>query len=165
MNNFNCLTQSCFSSNLLYISRKNVLDQIWKGFNTKKELYWKKQDSSYQVRQISVLFRKVVALILGENSVKYLRFTKIMKQIKFTWVWSVLEARNCFRRQSFTKYSRQIHHNSVSTNNTFALVGGVSTRQQSNNVFNFPDISWFSDILSLIPFDKSWLNSYVLVYY
>ena len=36
-----------------------------------------------------------------------LRVKKIVKQIKFEWVRGGLESRNCFQRQSFTKYLRQ----------------------------------------------------------
>ena len=50
---------------IYFIFLKNVLDKTWKAFNTKFEPQWKDQKSSYQVRQILALFRKLVALILG----------------------------------------------------------------------------------------------------
>ena len=78
--------------------RKSILDQTWKAFNTKFGPQWKNRESSYQVRQVLVLFCKLAALILGENCGKSLRFTKIAKQIKFEGVWGELEARNCFQR-------------------------------------------------------------------
>ena len=45
--------------------------------------------------------------MLGKNCVKNFRVTKIVKQIKFEEVWGNSEARNCFQKQSFTKYLRQ----------------------------------------------------------
>ena len=39
--------------------------------------------------------------------VKGLKVTKIVKEIKLEEVWGELEARNCFQRQSFTKYLAQ----------------------------------------------------------
>ena len=44
--------------------------------------------------------------MLGWNSVKGLRVTKIVKKIKFVGVWGELESNNGFQRQSFTKYLR-----------------------------------------------------------
>ena len=35
---------------------------------------------------------------------KGLRVVKIIKESKFEGVWGELEAKNCFQRQSFTKY-------------------------------------------------------------
>ena len=35
-----------------------------------------------------------------------LRVTKIVKEIKFEWMWVKLEAKTNFRRQTFTKYLR-----------------------------------------------------------
>ena len=37
---------------------------------------------------------------------KSLRVTKIVKEIKFEWVWGELEAKNCFQIQALTKYLR-----------------------------------------------------------
>ena len=37
---------------------------------------------------------------------KDLRITKIVKEIKFEGIWAKLKAKNCFHRQSFTKYLR-----------------------------------------------------------
>ena len=44
------------------------------------------RESSYQVRQISAVFFKVVAIILGKNYVKGFKVTEIAKQIKFEGV-------------------------------------------------------------------------------
>ena len=62
---------------------------------------------SFHVRQISALFCNLIALILVYNSVKDLRATKIVKQIKFERTWGKLEAKNCFLRQPRTKYLRK----------------------------------------------------------
>ena len=51
-------------------------------------------------------FCNLIALLLGQNSVKGLRVTTIVKEIKFEGVWSELEAKICFQRESFTKYMR-----------------------------------------------------------
>ena len=40
------------------------------------------------------------------NTVKNLRVTKIVKEIKFAEVWGKLEAEKCFQKQLFTKYLR-----------------------------------------------------------
>ena len=52
-------------------------------------------------------FSNLVALILGQSCVKGYRVIKTDKEIKLEGVWGELEAKNCFQRQSFTKYSRQ----------------------------------------------------------
>ena len=59
-----------------------------------------------QARQILGLFCVLIALILGQNCVKGLRVTKTFKEIQFEEVRDQLEAKKCFRRQSFTKYLR-----------------------------------------------------------
>ena len=40
------------------------------------------------------------------NSVNGLRVTKIVRGIKFEGVWVEFKSKNCFQRQSFTKYLR-----------------------------------------------------------
>ena len=67
----------------------------------------KDRKSSYHVRQISALFCKLVALNLGQNCVKDIKVTKIVKQIKFQGTWAILEAKNYFQRQPRTKYLRK----------------------------------------------------------
>ena len=81
---------------------RNILDQTRKSWNTKFGPLRKDRKSSYHVRQILTLFGKLVTLIWGWNCVKYLRVTKIVKQIKFEGMWSELDAKNCFSRQSPT---------------------------------------------------------------
>ena len=53
-------------------------------------------------------FCNLIALILDYNSGKGLKYKKIAKEIKFEGVWSELESKICFLRQSFTKYLRPI---------------------------------------------------------
>ena len=91
---------------IYFIFRKNVLDQTWMTSNVKFRLQWKDWESSCQVRQISLLFSKLVALISNWNCVKGPTVTKILKQIKSEVAWGKVEARNLFQRQSFTKYLR-----------------------------------------------------------
>ena len=43
----------------------------------------KDRENSYQVRHILGLFCQLIALILGQNSVKGLKVTKNVKEIKF----------------------------------------------------------------------------------
>ena len=52
-----------------------------------------RSESSYQVRQIFALFSNLIALALGQNSVKSLRVTKILKKIKYEGVWDQLETK------------------------------------------------------------------------
>ena len=48
-----------------FIFLKNDRKQSWKAFNVKLGPQWKNWKSSYQVKQISTLFCKLVALNLG----------------------------------------------------------------------------------------------------
>ena len=50
---------------IYFVSLKIILDQTLKAFNSKFELHWKDQKSSYQVRQVLAHFCKFVKLILG----------------------------------------------------------------------------------------------------
>ena len=50
---------------IYFIFLKTVLKQTWNCFNTKFGPQWKDQKSSYQVRQILVIFSNLIALILG----------------------------------------------------------------------------------------------------
>ena len=96
LQNFNLLfislsTASVFKNNhilsgIYYIFLKNVIDQTWKAFITIFWFQWKDRESSNQVIQILALFCKLVAL--KEFGAK-------------------LEAKQCFQRQSLTKYLRQ----------------------------------------------------------
>ena len=61
--------------------KKNILDQTWKAFNTKFGPQWKNRESSYQVRQVLVLFCKLAALILGENCGKALDLQKLSNKL------------------------------------------------------------------------------------
>ena len=64
---------------IYFIFLKNILKQTWKFFKTKFRPQWKDRKSNYKVREILALFSKLIALILGENGVKDLRVTKIVK--------------------------------------------------------------------------------------
>ena len=44
-----------------------------------------------------------MALILGYNSVKSIKVTKIVKEIKFEWAQGELESNTGFQRQRVTK--------------------------------------------------------------
>ena len=50
-------------------------------------------------------FCSLIALILGEISVKGLRLTDIVKELKFEGVSVELGGKKIFQRQSFTKYN------------------------------------------------------------
>ena len=52
------------------------------------------------------LFYNLTALIIGYKSVKDLRVTKIVKEIKFVAVRGELESKRGLQRQSFTGYWR-----------------------------------------------------------
>ena len=58
---------------------------------------WKDRESRYDVTIILGLFCHSIALILGLNSVKDLRVTKNVKEIKFEWVWGELESKKVSR--------------------------------------------------------------------
>ena len=45
------------------------------------------------------LFCNLIALVLVYNSVKDLRVTKTVKEIKFEGIWGELESKKCFWRQ------------------------------------------------------------------
>ena len=60
-----------------------------------------------EVRQNLALFRNLVSLILSWNCVKRLIVTKLVQKINFEGTWGKLKAKNCFQRQSWTKYMIQ----------------------------------------------------------
>ena len=74
-----------------------MLKQTWHSFNTKFQTQWKDRESSYHVTIIVVLFCHSNALILALNSVKDLRVTKNVKEIKFGGVWGELESKKVSR--------------------------------------------------------------------
>ena len=74
-----------------------MLKQTWHSFNTKFQTQWKDRESSYHVRIILGLFCNSVALILGLNSLKDLRVTKNVKEIKFGRVGGELESKKVSR--------------------------------------------------------------------
>ena len=74
-----------------------MLKQTWHSFNTKFQTQWKDRESSYHVRIIWGHFCHSIALILGLNSVKDLRVTKNVKEIKSEGVWGELESKKVSR--------------------------------------------------------------------
>ena len=82
---------------IFFIFLKNVLKQTRHSFNTKFQTQWKDPESSYHVKITLGLFCHSIALILGLNSVKNLRVTKNVKEIKFEGVWRELESKKVSR--------------------------------------------------------------------
>ena len=82
---------------IYFIFLKNVLKQIWNAFNTKFQAQWKDRKRSYRVRQLFALFCNLIALTLGQNSVKGLRVTKIVKEFNFEGAWDELESKKVSR--------------------------------------------------------------------
>ena len=74
-----------------------MLKQTWHSFNTKFQTQWKDRESSYHVTIIVGLFCHSIALILALNSVKDLRVTKNVKEIKFGGVWGEFESKKVSR--------------------------------------------------------------------
>ena len=68
-------------------------------FNPKFQSQSKDRNSIYQVRRILGLFCHLTALILDGNSVKGLRVTKNVNEIKFEGIWGKLESGKSFQRQ------------------------------------------------------------------
>ena len=56
--------------------------------------------------QIRCKIQQVSALILGENSAKGHKVTKVVTEIKFERVWGELESKKAFQRQPVTKSLR-----------------------------------------------------------
>ena len=137
--------------------KKKILEQTWKSFNTKFGPQWKDQENIYYVRQVLALFSKLVALILSWNYVKGLRVTKVVKQIKFEWVWGRVRRKKLLPRKSFTKYMDFMWNSalrekfnfylqkiSASANNIFISGGRLSTSPYFYDVLTF---SWYFLIL------------------
>ena len=61
----------------------NFLKQTWQVFIAKFWYQWKDSKRSYKLRQILEIFWKLIALIFGQNSVKGLRVTIIVREINF----------------------------------------------------------------------------------
>ena len=76
--------------------KKNALCHILRSCNTKFTPRWKDWKSSYQSRQVLVLFCDLVTLIFCWNCVKGVRVTKIVKQVKFEGAWVELKAKTVF---------------------------------------------------------------------
>ena len=63
----------------------------------------KNRKYSYQVKVAFALFCKLIALTLSYNSVKSLRATKIVKEIKFEEVWQELKLKKMAFRDNQLK--------------------------------------------------------------
>ena len=87
----NSQKQSYLGWNLLYLSKKNVVKQTWKSFNSKFGPQSNYRKDSYQGRQIRTLFCNSVSLILSKNCGKCLWVTKVVKEIKFEEIWGKLK--------------------------------------------------------------------------
>ena len=83
-------------SRIFFIFLKDVRNQTWNVFNTKCPLQWKDHKSTYQVREDFSVFCNLIALTLGENSVKSLTVTKHVREFKFEEVWDKLGSKNDF---------------------------------------------------------------------
>ena len=84
---------------IYFLLAKNLLQQNWNSFNTKFQPQSKLRKSSYEVTQLLAVFCYLIALILGENSVKGFPVTKIFKEIMFGEVWDELESKGTLQRQ------------------------------------------------------------------
>ena len=62
-----------------FIFLKHKLKQMWNSSHIKFGLQRRDQEKSYQATHILVIFTKSIALNLGQNNVKGLIFTKILK--------------------------------------------------------------------------------------
>ena len=114
---------------------------------------------------------------------KGLGVTKVVNEIKFQDVWGELEEKQCFQRQSFTKYLRKalvsMWNSKIRETFNFYFSAVFCWYQQSfyfekwpghweedwaldynsMNFWDFPDLSEFPKILSLKSWGKSWGNS------
>ena len=79
-----------------FIFLKSVLNQTWNAFNTKFLHQWKDRKISYQVKEGFGRFSNLIALTLGEISVKGFGFIKIIEEIKFEGTWDKLESKKEF---------------------------------------------------------------------
>ena len=93
---------------MFFIIITNVLKQSWKIFNSKFGHQWKDWKRSYQVKQILATFSYLIPLILGWKSVKDIKVSKIVKEIKFQSGEGKLESKTDFFRQSVSNYLRLI---------------------------------------------------------
>ena len=78
---------------------KNVQKQTRNFFATKFKPNRINCKSSYKIRHILEFSSYLIALLLGQNSVKGIRVTKSVKEIEFERVCSKLESKKSFRTQ------------------------------------------------------------------
>ena len=80
-------------SRRFFIILKNVQKQTRNSFTIKFKPNRIDRKSSYKIRLIFDLSSHLIALLLGQNSVKGIRVTKSVKEIEFERVWSKLESK------------------------------------------------------------------------
>ena len=95
---------SLILAEIYLIFLKTILDQTSKSLDTKFGPQWKDRSSSCQVWKNLALFSNLVGLILSWNWVKNLIVTGIVEKMNFEGTLGKVEAKNCFQRQSWTKY-------------------------------------------------------------
>ena len=101
------LLETVILAGIYFIFLKKCPRQYLKGFQYQIWTSVKRSGKCLSSKTNFSTFWKLVALILSQNCVKGLRVTKIVKHINFERVCVKLEARNCFQKQSVTKYLRQ----------------------------------------------------------
>ena len=75
---------SNISATIFFIFLKNLLKQTWNSFDTKFQLQGKDLRSNYQVKENFRNFCQLVIMVLGQNNVKGLKFTKCLKK-NYDW--------------------------------------------------------------------------------
>ena len=75
---------SNISATIFFIFLKNLLKQTWNSFDTKFQLQGKDLRSNYQVKENFRNFCQLVIIVLGQNNVKGLKFTKCLKK-NYDW--------------------------------------------------------------------------------
>ena len=81
---------------IYFLLAKSLLQQNRNSFNTIFQPQSKFRKSSYEVRQLLAVFCYLIALILGENSVKSFGVIKIVKEIMFGGIWRQVRFKKMF---------------------------------------------------------------------
>ena len=79
---------------------RNVLKQSLNSFDTKFQPQFKARKRSYRLSESLTLFWYLIALILGQTSVKDLRVTKILQEMKFEGIWGKTESKKVSRQKN-----------------------------------------------------------------
>ena len=83
---------------------RNVLKQSLSSFDMKFQPQFKARKRSYRLSESLTLFWYLIALILGQTSVKGLRVTKIVQEMKFEGIWAQDRFKESFQTKELTKY-------------------------------------------------------------